>query len=143
MLNKSKRSALLIGALIVVSFMLSMAVMTMLIPYLLSGDIHTVIEKPENLNTPGAVLSLAAVLLALTLLLIAISAYCLYRFFGQAYYGQRGALRWLLFSLGFPLIGWLPGALFPGFRGILSGIWQFSSIFLAYALSRWLIPLRK
>lgn len=143
MLNKSKRSALLLSIIIVLSFTFSSAIVTMLIPYLLSSDIHTIIEHPENLNTSQALFSLAALLLILLLILIAVTSYSLYRFFGEAYYGQRGALRWFLFGISFPIIGRLPGMFFPNPNGSLAGLWQFLSIFLAYALTRKLIPLKK
>ncbi len=142
-LAKSKQSALILSAIIVLSFTITTAIVDLLIPYLISGDIHTIVEKPENLARPGNILGLLVFLAVVILVLIAIGAFWLYRFFGERHYGQRSALRWALFGVTFALLMQALDLVFQGRLAILKGILQFLCVFGAYFLVRLLIPLTK
>ena len=142
-LAKSKQSALILSTVIVLSFTITTAVVDLLIPYLISGDIQTIVENPESLAQPGSILGLLAFLAIVILVLIAIGAYWLYRFFGERHYGRRSAVRWALFGISFALLVQALDLVFQGRLAILKGITQFLSIFGAYFLARWLIPLGK
>lgn len=143
MLNKSRQSAVILSAIAVLFFTAASAAMNILLPYLLSGDIRVIVEHPERLRNPGEVLALALITLVALLALIASVAYWLYRYFGQAYYGQRGAARWALFGVLLALLIKLPDWLLPENLWLLRGAFWLLSAFIAFFIARWLIPLAK
>jgi hypothetical protein len=67
----------------------------------------------------------------------------LYRFFGERYYGHRGALRWALFGGFFALLLRLPDWLLPDSMGLLGDILGFLGLFVAFFLARRLVPLER
>jgi len=142
-LHKSKASAFILSAVIVLSFAVVSAVVDILIPYLVTGDVTAIIENPQALDSPGEFLALAAILAILLLILVAIGAYCLYKFFGEAYYGRSGAWRWGVFGAVFA--AFVSGAewVFPESLWLLKGLWQFLSLFIAFFLARKIIPLKR
>ena len=74
------------------------AVLNILLPYWLTGDIHTVVANPESLSQPGSLL----VLLVpdnYCGFMVALGAFWLYRFFGEAHFGEHAPLRWALFGV--------------------------------------------
>ncbi len=139
-LRKGKKSALILSSITVLSFTLVTAILELLVPYLVSGDITRIIANPDSLSRPGNFLALVIFLLLLLGVMIAIGAYWLYRFFGDRHFGPRSALRWSIFGATFALLiqGW--EWIFAGRLAILRAILQFVSIFGAYFLSRALIP---
>jgi hypothetical protein len=142
-LLKSWKGAFLMSAVAVLSFTAASAVMNILLPYLLTGDVRVIIENPERLSNPGDVLTLALILLIAFLFLIALGAYWLYRFFGPAYYGPRGAARWALFGALLAVLLKLPDWLLPNDWLLAKyAIWILSA-FIAFFLARWLVPLKK
>lgn len=143
MLLKSWKGAFLMSAVAALSFTAASAVMNILLPYLLTGDVRVIIENPERLSNPGDVLTLALILLIAFLFLIALGAYWLYRFFGPAYYGPRGAARWALFGALLAVLLKLPDWLLPNDWLLAKyAIWILSA-FIAFFLARWLVPLKK
>lgn len=143
MLLKSWKGAFLMSAVAALSFTAASAVMNFLLPYLLTGDVRVIIENPERLSNPGDVLTLALILLIAFLFLIALGAYWLYRFFGPAYYGPRGAARWALFGALLAVLLKLPDWLLPNDWLLAKyAIWILSA-FIAFFLARWLVPLKK
>jgi hypothetical protein len=142
-LLKSWKGAFLMSAVAALSFTAASAVMNILLPYLLTGDVRVIIENPERLSNPGDVLTLALILLIAFLFLIALGAYWLYRFFGPAYYGPRGAARWALFGALLAVLLKLPDWLLPNDWLLAKyAIWILSA-FIAFFLARWLVPLKK
>ena len=141
MLTKSKTSAFILSLITVVSFSATSALVNILIPYLISGDIGTVIARPESLKEPGQVISLVGVIIILLMILTGIGTFWLYRFFGERYYGKRSALRWALFGIIFALLLKSPDWLIPERLWLLSDILRFASVFIAFFLTRWIIPL--
>jgi hypothetical protein len=142
-LSKSVKGAVLLSAIGVLAFALTSAVLNLLLPYLLTGDVHAVIAQPERLQQPGDLLVLAGILIFFLLLLIALMAFWLYRFFGQAYYGPRGAIRWALFGALLALLLKLPDWLAPEGLGFIRDILWILSAFIAFFIARWLVPLKR
>lgn len=140
-LEKSKISALLLSISGSLSFVLVSAFLNLLLPYWMSGDVHVMIENPESLSQPGNLLALASILLLAFFLLAGAGAYWLYRFFGPAYFGQRGALRWALFGVFLALLLQIPIWMLPE-QAILRGILQAAGVFVAFFLARWIVPLQ-
>jgi uncharacterized membrane-anchored protein len=143
MLTKSKRSALILGGITVLAFSLTSALVNIAIPYWVSGDIHTVVANPESLAIPGSLAALIVVVILLLLLLSGLAAYWIYRFFGDGYYGKRGALRWALFGLLLAMLLQIPIWIFPERIGFLKLPWQIASVFLAFFGSRGIIKIIK
>ena len=143
MLKKSVKSAFILSALTVASFSTVSAVLNILIPYLVSPDVHTIVARPEALTTPGDILALVSMVVALLLILTGVGAFWLYKFFGEKYYGTRGAIRWALFGATFALLLSLPNWLIPERWWLLRDIWRFGSVFVAFFLVRKLIPLKQ
>lgn len=143
-MNKSRKSALLLSAAVVFSFALTSAVLNILLPYLLTGDIHTIIEKPERLSQPGQALALVGILSLFLLILIGLGAFWLYRFFSEVYYGPRGAARWALFGALLALLLKLPDWLSSEglWLVVKYTIWILSP-FIAFFVARWLLPLKR
>ena len=142
-LAKSKSSAVILSAITVVSFTITEGVLNILVPYWTSGDIHSIIPNPDNLRQPGSVLSLIAFVGIILVLMIALGAYWLYRFFGPAYFGARGGLRWALFGSLFAIFLKLPDWLFPTELWLLIGLFQFVGLFAAFFLARRIIPIQR
>ena len=142
-LEKGKGSAVVMSACGVLSFSIVDAGLNLLLPYLLTGDIHAVIADPESLKEPGNLLGLVLFLIIVIAILIAVGAFWLNRFFGKAYYGRRGAIRWILFGSFFAVLLKLPEWLFPQGWWILRAIFQFAGVFGAFFLARWLIPIER
>jgi hypothetical protein len=141
-LSKSWSSAVIMSSITVLSFCLVSAIENMLLPYLLTGDLQKIIAKPEKLNDTASLLALALFLVVVMLILIGIGAFWLYRYFGEAYYGLRGAFRWVLFGIFFAVLLQVPAWLFPKLP-ILKYIWQLLSLFVSFGLSRWFIPITR
>jgi hypothetical protein len=142
--NKTRKSAFLLSAAAVLSFALTSAVLNIFLPYLLTGDVRTVIENPEHLSQPGQVLALAGILSLFLLILIGLGAFWLYRFFGEVYYGPRSAARWAVFGALLALLLKLPDWL------VSEGLWLvvkyaiwILSPFIAFFVARWLLPLKR
>jgi hypothetical protein len=143
MATRSKQGALAMSLAATLPFTLTSALLNLLVPYLVSGDIHSVVANPENLDQPAEWLLLAVVLAALLAALTACAAYWIYKYFGEAYYGRRSAWRWALFGVFLAALIKLPDWLLPGSVAILRYAWFALCPFLAFFLSRWLIPVRK
>jgi hypothetical protein len=141
-LVKSKSSALILSALTSLVFASVSATLNILLPFWLTGDVHSVIASPENLSEPGQVAALIGILFCLFVMLVGIGAAWLYRFFGEAYFGSRGAWRWMLFGLSFALLSQVGIWLFPE-NNWMDWIWPIGSVVGAFFLSRWVIPLKK
>jgi len=141
--NKTRKSALLLSAAAVISFAATSAVLNILLPYLLTGDVRTVIEYPERLTQPGQFLALVGILSLFLLILIGLGAFWLYRFFGEAYYGPRSAARWAVFGALLALLLQLPNWLPPdSLRLVKYAVWILSP-FIAFFLARRLLPLKR
>ena len=69
MLAKSKTNAFVLSAIAVLSFGATGVVVNILVPYLLSGDLRVVIERPENLRSPGDVAVMVGLVVLLLLML--------------------------------------------------------------------------
>jgi hypothetical protein len=141
--TKTKQSALLLSVITVLSFSITGAILNILLPYWLSGDIRTVIANPESLSQPGSLMVLLLFLMMVQGIMIALGAFWLYRFFGQAHYGKGAPLRWALFGMLFAIFLKLPNWLLPTGWGILRVVLQFAGLFAAYFLARWVIPLQR
>jgi uncharacterized BrkB/YihY/UPF0761 family membrane protein len=143
MLAKSKRSALVLSAITVLVFGFVSALVNILIPYLLSSDPHTIVARPESLDEPSEFTTLIVFMVVLLLILIAIGAFWLYRFFGERYYGLRGALRWALFGAIFAVCLKAPDWFLADSLRTLRDVLRILSILLAFFLARWIVPLEK
>ncbi len=140
MLKKSRTGAFILSAITVLSFSLVTGLINILIPYLTTGDMQTVIADPTRLSKIEDFLQLGAILLGLLLVLTAIGAYWLYKFFGDGYFGGRGALRWALFGAFFALFIAVPDRFLPDNWQILGMILKFLGVFAAFFLSRLIVP---
>jgi RsiW-degrading membrane proteinase PrsW (M82 family) len=140
-LEKSKISALLLSIAGSLGFVLVSATLNLLLPYWLSGDVHVVIANPDSLTQPGNLLALAIILLLAFALLAGAGAYWLYRFFGPAYFGKRGAVRWALFGVLLAFLLQIPIWVLPE-QAIPRGILQALGVFAAFFLARWIVPLQ-
>jgi hypothetical protein len=143
MLNKSKTGAVILSAVAVLSFTLTSAALNILLPYLLTGDLTVIVAQPERLSNPADVLALALITLIALLGLTALTAYWLYRFFGPAYYGRRGAARWALFGFLLALLIKLPDWLFSPSLWWVKYIVYTLSAFIAFFIARRLLPLKQ
>ncbi len=143
MTARSKTGALGMSLAAVLPFTLASALLNILLPYLSTGDIRTIVAHPENLDQPGEWLAFSLLLAILLFALAACAAYWMYKFFGEAYYGRRGAWRWALFGASLALFIKLPDWLLPGNSTVLRYAWFAICLFLAFFLARWLVPLRK
>lgn len=143
MLNKSRKSAVILAAIGVLSFTAVSALLNILLPYLLSGDLRVIVEHPERLRNPADLLALTLISLFALLALIASTAYWLYHYFGEAYYGLRGAARWALFGALLALLLKLPDWLLPESWQLVKYILWIFSAFIAFFVSRRLLPLKR
>lgn len=143
MLRKSWRSAILLSAGGVLAFTATSAIVNMLIPYLATGDFRLAVADPERLGRAADLIALGVIFLIVLLLLIAIGAYWLYRFFGEAYYGGRGAARWALFGSIFAIFIKAPSWFLPQGWWLAKNLFLVASVFLAFFLARWIIPLQR
>jgi hypothetical protein len=143
MVKKSRGAALAMSGSAVLSFTIASAIINILIPYLLTGDIRSIVENPQQLTRTDQIISLIVLIGILLLVLIGMGAYWLQRYFGESYFGWRGAARWILFGTFLAILIKIP-AWFLAKQGWLLGyIWLGLSPFLAFFLARWLLPLRK
>jgi hypothetical protein len=141
--TRSKRNALALSAITVLSFTFTGAILNLLLPYWLTGNIHTVIANPESLTQPGSLLVLILFLTLILGIMIALGTFWLYRFFGEAHFGDNAGLRWALFGVSFAIFLKLPDWLLPASSGIILGAMQFIGLFAAYFLSRTVFPLQR
>lgn len=143
MLSPSRRGAFLLSAAGVLSFTGVSAILNLLVPYLFSGDVHTVVAEPERLREPANLIALVVVFAAALTALIAIGAYWLHRFFGPPYFGPRGAIRWILFGSLFALLVKIPDWILPDGWWLVKNILLFLSVFAAFFAARGLVPTKK
>jgi hypothetical protein len=143
MQSKTKQSALLLSTITVLSFSATGGFLNILLPYWLSGDIRAVVANPESLLQPASLVVLLLFLIFILGIMIALGAFWLYRFFGEAHFGERAKLRWALFGALFAVFLKLPDWLLPATWGILRAILQFAGLFAAYFLARWIAPLQR
>lgn len=139
-MNKSPRRAIVLSLAAVLAFTLTSAILNLALPYLLTGDIRTVVADPGSLSRPADMAALLAILLAVLLALTGLGAYWLYRFFSPAYFGQRSLPRWALFGVLFALLIKLPDWLLPQSWWLLKDIILFLDVFLAFFIARWAFP---
>jgi hypothetical protein len=143
MQSKSKKSALLLSTITALSFSATGAFLNILLPYWMSGDIQAVVANPESLSQPASLVVLLLFLIIILGILIALGAFWLYRFFGEAHFGEHAKLRWALFGALFAIFLKLPDWLLPAGWGILRVVLQLAGLFAAYFLARWVAPLRR
>jgi hypothetical protein len=141
-LKKSWRSAFLMSAAAVLSFTAVSAAVNILLPYLLTRDAQVIVNDPKRLSDPGDLLALALILLAALMFLVTLGAYWLYRFFGPAYFGLRGLVRWALFGALLALLLKLPDWLPPESWWLVKSVIWVLSAFIAFFVARWLVPLK-
>ncbi|MCZ7551169.1 MAG: hypothetical protein B6D39_02050 [Anaerolineae bacterium UTCFX2] len=141
-LKKSKRSAIVLSGITVLAFTLTSAALNLLLPYLMTGDIHMLVADPESFSQPSRIASLAAFVILLLIILTGIGAFWLFRYFGEGYFGARSAYRWAIFGLFFALFLKIPDWLVSPELWLLKGVFQLIGLFAAFFLARWLIPLQ-
>lgn len=134
---------MILSAITVISYSSVNAIGNILVPYLISGNIQEIIANPESLNDPINQLTLGLILSILLILMVIIGAYWLYRFFGEHYYGVRGAIRWALFGVLFAVLLIALDRLFPVGWRLLINILKFCSVFVAFFIARMIIPIKK
>lgn len=142
MLEKSKKSALILSTLLTLSYTITSAFLNLLLPYLLTSDIHTVVENPDTLASPTGTLTLVLIIFILLLLLTLLGAYFMYRYFGEAYFGRRSALRWALTGILAALLFQIPDWLHLE-QSFLKSFWNTASILIAFFLARAILPLER
>ncbi len=142
-LKKDKKNAFFLSALAVLSYSITGAVLNIWLPYLLSGDIHTVVAHPENLSQPANMLGLILLILLGLLSLTAIGAYWLYHFFSEKYFEHGSPARWALFGFLFALIIKTPDWVFPQRWWVLQIALKSLGLLVAFFLARWIVPLRR
>lgn len=142
MLKKSKKSAIILSAIAVLSFSIVNAIENILVPYLITGNLQTIVSNPEELTQPANLVALVAILAALLIIMIFIGSYWLYRFFGEKYYGVRGAIRWAVFGSLFAIFMMAPEWILPDQWRIIINLLKFSSVFVAFFISRKIVPLQ-
>lgn len=141
--KKDKKNAFLLSALTVLSYSITGAILNIWLPFWISGDIHTVVAQPESLRQPINLIGLILLILFGLLLLIAIGAYWLDRFFGEKYFGQGSRTRWVLFGFLFALLIKIPDWIFPQSWWVLQAVFKFAGLFAAFFLARWIVPLAR
>lgn len=138
-LEKNKTSAVILSAITVLTFSVTDFALNILIPWIIQKESALVQENTENLM--AAFLFVALMLL----FLVAIGAFWLYRFFGDRYYGPRGAAFWALFGTLFAIFLIVPEwGIQDQIRWIRIPL-QLAGLFGAFFLARWLarIPRNK
>jgi hypothetical protein len=140
---RSKRSASILSAIAVIAYAATAAVLYMLVPYLVSGNLRVIVAYPEQFLRPAPILALVIFVALLLLALTGLGAFWIYRFFGERYYGGRGALHWALFGTLLALFVRLPDWILPAGWGWLRYPWLAISPFLAFFLARWLARIPK
>ena len=143
MLQKSKRSALVLSLITVASFSLMTAVMDIALPYWLTGDITTIVSQPELLSQPDQLAGLFIFITFMLALLVLVGWVWLYKFFSEEYFGRRGALHWALFGGLLGLFIALPGLLFGERWPLLQQILRYASPFPAFFLARYLTGIKR
>lgn len=142
-LKKSKRSAIILSGIIVISFALTSAILNLVIPFLVTGDIHVLVANPESLSQSANLLGLVLFIVFVLAVLTGIGAFWLYRFFGERYYGVRSAIRWAIFGFIFALLIKAPDWVISQDLWLLKGLAQLCGLFAAFFLARWLIPMQR
>ncbi|MBN2547814.1 MAG: hypothetical protein JXB15_01550 [Anaerolineales bacterium] len=139
-LKKSKKSALILSCIAVITYTLVSAFLNILLPYWISGDLRSIVAHPENLGRSTDIIALAAIIILALVALVSLAAYWLYQFFGEAYYGRKGAFRWALFGGLFGLLSQLAFWIVPDLT-VVRVIWQFASAIIAFFIARIILPL--
>jgi len=143
MLKKSKKSAFILSCSIVFSFVLTSAFLNLLLPYLMTGKLTAIIQKPQNLSTPTEILALVFLLIIIIGALIAIGTYWLYKFFGENYFGARSILRWILFGILFAIFTKSSDWIFSENQVIIKNLVRLAGVFAAFFLSRIVFSLER
>ena len=133
---------MILSAITVVSFSSVNAIGNILVPYLITGNIQEIIANPESLNDPINQLALGLIVSILFIIMVIIGAYWLYRFFGEHYYGVRGAIRWALFGVFFAILMMALDWLFPAGWRLLINVLKFCSVFVTFFIARMIIPIK-
>ncbi len=142
MLQKTKKSAIVMSAITVLSFSIVNAAENILVPYLITGNLQMIVANPEELTQPANLIALVSILATLLIIMILIGSYWLYRFFGEKYYGVRGAIRWAVFGSLFAIFIMAPEWILPDHWRIVINLLKFFSVFVAFFISRKMIPLQ-
>lgn len=137
---KTKKRAFWLAGCIVIGFTLTSALLNIVLPFLRSRDIHTIVANPEALREPGNLAALTGVLLLLEGSLIGMGAFWLYRFFGERYFDRLAAWRWILFAALFALWLQLPAWWLPDLAWWLVWLYRLGGVFATFFLARRLIP---
>jgi hypothetical protein len=140
-LARSKTGAFILSGITVLSFTATSAILNIFLPYLLTGETAAILANPLRPIQPLDILALVAILLAALVPLIAIGAFWLNRFFAEAYYGKRGAIRWALFGFLFALALWLVDWVVPEGWWLLKIPLEVASLLGAFFGARKIMPL--
>jgi len=138
MQGKSKRNALILSAITVLAFAVTGFILNIMLPYWLNR-----VSNPQNPFQTGGLGVLLLFMVIILAMMIALGAFWLYRFFGEAHFVGNAPLRWALFGVLFAIFLKLPDWLLPAGWGIIRVILQLAGLFVAYFLARWIVPLRR
>jgi len=140
-LSKNKINAIIISAITVISFVLTSALVNIFLPNLFNQDRRPLLGEYQAVRNDTQTAEFAALTSVLLLIMVAILAFWLYRFFGEGHFGKRGAVRWALFGVLFALLLKIPNLFFSNRAPFITSAWGILSVFVAYFLGRKLIPL--
>lgn len=138
---KTKWRAIWLAGCAVGGFTLTSALLNIVLPFLRSRDLYTIVANPEALRDPGNIAALAGTFLLLEGALIGMGAFWLYRFFGERYFDRLAAWRWALFAMLFALWLQLPTWWLPNLVWWLAWLYRFGGVFATFFLARRLLPL--
>ena len=130
------------SAITVLSFSIVNATENILVPYLITGNLQAIVANPEELTQSANLIALIAILATLLIIMILIGSYWLYRFFGEKYYGVRGAIRWAVFGSLFAIFIMTPEWILPDQWRIVINLLKFLSVFVAFFISRKIVSLQ-
>jgi len=141
-LEKNKKSAIVLSVIIVLSFSLTTAIIDIVVPVIISDSYeYGLLSNTDRGSALENILGITLLISIILIVLITIGALWLYRFFGERHYGQRSAFRWSLFGIFFALLLQAFDLIFQENLPVIKGILQFLSVFPAYFISRFIIPL--
>lgn len=143
MLQKSKRSALILSVLAVLCFALMTALMDIALPYWLTGDATAIVSDPNLLSQPNQLSGLVIFLIVMLALLTLVGWAWINKAFGEDYYGRKGAWHWAMYGGLLGLFIALPHLLLQDRLDFLQHMWRYASPFPAFFLARWISGVKR
>ena len=136
LLTKSKFSAVILSLIAVLTFSIMGVFLNLLASMLILNRANPAVHPSWQTLSLENIFIPTGIIVVLLIILTVIGAIWIYKYFGERYYGKRGALHWSFFGFILAVLVKLPTWILADRLWLLKYTWLAVSPFVAFFLAR-------